>query len=891
MKKNIKSVIIWIFVLFFTIVAFVDIRGSFLEYKELGEQYISIFKIKYIYKYSIEIINFIIIYFIMYFCGRGIKKGLKAFFDEEKKELPKLANKSIAFIISSIISIIVEIRFMPRILLMINQAAFIETDGVFNLDISTYVFTLPVIKMILIYAILICIGLIVYSAIYYILVFNKYFDGIDKDTLKNSKLVKNIIKYVRCIAIIFGILTIVRITDIVFDNFIITGSGQEIIGAGVVNITIKIVGDIILAIMLVISIFYATANLEKGNNSKALKNVLIVPTYLVIMFCTMVGFDLIFVNSNEYDKEKSHIERNILYTQNAYGINCENDIVEYSGTITEEEIEKNSNIINNSVIVSQKQALQSLNDNQTEKGYYTYRTAGIAKYEDKLIYIAPKEISNARRTFNSKTFEYTHGYGTIMVLATSVTEDGEVEYMQESNNTQQIYYGLETNNSAVINIDSNDEYDYTDNKGIEYTTSFKGNSGLNLNFIDRLILGMKKGDLSLAFSGKINNESKILINRNIINRAKLALSGADIVYDENPYMILDKDGNLYWVLDGYTISDSYPYSAYSNITINGERKRINYIRNSLKVIINSYDGSMKFYVTDTTDPIIMTYRNIYPKLFEDINEQIPEEIRKNLVYPEFLYNIQTSILKEYHNVKSEVLYRGDDSWDKINYNGTLNSYYTAVNKENEQKIGLIQIYSQKGKQSLTSYLVGTVKDGVNKLHIYVLSSDESILGLNQLDNKIMQDERISEEIEKLNVTGAKVTKNMMIVPVDNTLLYIQEIYQTKMNESNIPKLKKIIVASGNKVAIGDNLNQALENLASSYATSIDTYTTENIDDLIKSIIKANHNLDQSMNSKDLELIGSDVKKIQELISLLEKEEKKQEDNKNEIVDEENEIIE
>ena len=157
-------------------------------------------------------------------------------------------------------------------------------------------------------------------------------------------------------------------------------------------------------------------------------------------------------------------------------------------------------------------------------------------------------------------------------------------------------------------------------------------------------------------------------------------------------------------------------------------------------------------------------------------------------------------------------------------------------------------------------------------------------GLTQLDNKITQVESIANEIDKLIVTGAKVTKSMMVIPVDNTLLYIEQIYQTKQNESLIPKLKRVIVSSGNKVAIGNTLVEAIENISSNYASSIDTYTTEDRDGLIQSIIKANNNLIQSMDSKDLELIGGDVKKLQDLISLLEKEEQNREKYTNEVIE-------
>lgn len=880
--KNLRTIFVILFILILIITAYINIRGSYLEYKELGDNYISIFKTKYLYKYITMAVNFVLIFLIMYFAARGIKKGLKVFFEQEKKEMPRLPNKSIALVVATISSIIVGAVFTPKIILCLSNVSFEKTDLIFNLDISFYMFTEPLIKMSIMYFIIICACLIIYSAAYYILVFNKYFDGVDKETLKNSGLIKDIIRYIRVIAIEISIYTLVRCLDIVFGSFMTTSGGIQLTGAGITESTIELWGNVIFAIVISVSAFLATINWKKNQRTKVLKNILAIPAYMVCMFIVMLGFNLIFVNSNKYDKEKEYIERNISYTKEAYGINCEEEMIEYTGTIEAEEVEKNRNIIDNATIISKDLVLDELNQNQAEKGYYTYSTAGIACYDidgtSKLVYVSPREILNTRRTYNSKTFEYTHGYGLIYTLASSTTEDGSLSYAQNEKVTvPQIYYGLSTDNTIAINDDEQIEYDYTDSRGTEYTTVYEGDSGLNLNFLDRLVLGIKTGNIKLAFSDNIDKDSTILINRNIRKRAELALS--DVIYDENPYVVVDDNGNIYWVLDAYTVSSNYPYSTYTTVQYNGEKKDINYIRNSIKVIINAYDGEMKFYITDTTDPIAMAYRKTYPDLFEDIDSEIPESISSQFVYPEFLYNVQASILEEYHNTKSEVLYRGDDSWKKASYtttqngktvNTTLDAYYTMVKDGDEEKIGLIQFYAPNGKQSLTSYLVGTVSNGKNNLKICKISSDDSVLGLSQLDSKIAEDENIQSKIDALDVTGAKVTKQMMIIPVENTLLYIEQIYQTKTNESEVPVLKKVIVASGNKVAIGDNINEAIENILSHSATSIDTVTTEDLDGIIQSIIKANKNLNASLKSGDWELIGTDIKSLQELIGLLEK---------------------
>ena len=345
------------------------------------------------------------------------------------------------------------------------------------------------------------------------------------------------------------------------------------------------------------------------------------------------------------------------------------------------------------------------------------------------------------------------------------------------------------------------------------------------------------------------------------------------------------DNKVNLILNGKNITSTIEY--------NGIKQNINYIRNSVKVLIDAYDGTVSYYITDRTDPIAMAYRNLYPTLFENIDEKIPEDISKNFIYPQYLYNIQSKMITLYHNVKPDVLYRSDDIWEQAKYNTTmqttkatgtvLSPYYTMLKTTDSDKdtLGLVQTFTPSGKQNIISYLVGSYEDGTSKLKLYKYASDNNILGPMQLDTQISQDETISKELDALNVTGTKITKQMIIVPIQNTLLYIEPIYQTMINESDVPVLKKIIVASGNKVAIGNNINEAIKNLLSQYAVDIEIENTDDLQGLIDAIIKANNNLTESNKNNDWEMMGSDIKKLQGLVNSLEKlqeEEKKKNSN-------------
>ena len=331
------------------------------------------------------------------------------------------------------------------------------------------------------------------------------------------------------------------------------------------------------------------------------------------------------------------------------------------------------------------------------------------------------------------------------------------------------------------------------------------------------------------------------------------------------------------------------------------QKEINYIRNSVKVIIDAYDGTTEFYITDKSDPIVMMYWQTYPELFQDLDKQIPEDIQKNIVYPKLLYKVQSQMLELYHDVSVEILYRGDDYWSVVtDKNADLNNnqaeekeiepYYTIINNDEKTdvQIGLIVPYSKVGKQSLTSYLVGTY-NGENKLKLYNFSPETTLPGIEQLNVQINQDETISNTLNTLQKSGTRLIRKTYIVPINNSILYVEPVYQVMLNEdNNVPMLKKVIVATGSQVAIGDSLEEALVNLVSDSALIFEFIDTENSEQLIEAIIKANNNLEESIDAKDWELIGSDIENLQKLINQLE--DLKAEENRKEAEnDEENSI--
>lgn len=891
-SKKMRAIIVIIFIAIYALGTYVSLRGQYLEYVELGEQYVEKFFTDIKYKYSIMGITFVLLSIILYFTNRGIKKGLKPFFEQEKREVPKLPNKSITLIVAAIVSVIVSNDLVDKVLLFVSNASFGKTDIIFNLDISYYMFIKPLVEALLSNFVKMMIALSAYMAGYYIIIFNFYFKAVDRELLRKSKLIKKLLRNAIIVSIGMALQNALNTQNIVTGKFLTLNNGTELTGAGVIESTIQLWGYLILSVIIVIAVIISVKFFVQNKMKKIVYPVAVVPIYLVTLFLVMVGYDCTFVKSNEFDKERKYISENIKSTQEAYNIKVKETSIDYSGTIKEDEVEKNDDVIDNITIVNKDLVKKSLKDTQTETGYYIYNSVSLAKYningKDQLTYVAPREAENNTISYNNKTYEYTHGMGQIIASATSVTEDGNVEYLQKdisgSDNILEvkeprIYYGVETNSVAVTNTKNKSEYDYTDSDGVEHVNNYDGNSGIQVGFWDRLILAVKNKDIRLAMTSSISSESKILTNRNIVKRAKAVLP--NLIYDENPYTVVD-DGKIYWVLDAYTVSDKYPYSTYTEVEYDGAKRNINYIRNSVKVIINAYDGEMTFYITDRNDPVIMAYLKLYPTIFSDYSgKEIPDGIKQQMKYPKFLYDVQSEMLMVYHNVKEDVLYRNNDVWALTQYGttstkskvATLEPYYAMIKTPDNDKseLGLIQMYTQNGKSNITSYLVGSCNGTECELKIYKYPTDSNILGPIQLDNQIDQDETISAKLATINVTGSKISKDMKIIPINNTVLYVETIYQTMANEPNQPiTLKKVIVASGTKVAIGNTLEEAISNLLSQSAVNIEITNTEDVDGMIQAIINANKNLTESNDRNDWEMMGSDLKELQSLIDSLDK---------------------
>lgn len=913
-KRNlaIRNIIV-IFTLLIVGIGFTIVfRAEYLNIKEIGEQYTDIFFKNVNNKLYLAGAIFVITYFVIYISNKLIKHGLKKFFEDEKKEMPKLPNKTLAIIGAIIASIIGMIILNHKYTMFANVAWFGKTDPIFNSDIGYYIFTLPFIESLIFFAITELICLIVYTAFYYVIVMNLYLDGVDIEILKKNTFIKQIIGIIAIIAFLFSTYIFITSQNILTQDMLTIESEKNIdlVGAGKTDVTIKLWGYRIFAIVLFVAVLRLLKYVQKPDFKQAMISVAIVPGYLICLFIGMVYCDQFIVKNEVLDNQKQYIGYNIENTKEAYGIGIEQKTIDSYNTITYDEISKNSDVINNIPIISEDVTLTTVSEHQEEGVYYSYDKTFLGLHDSKLVYLTPREIlSNNSMSYNNRTFKYTHGYSAVMNSASSTDENGYTKYIlsdfTNSENAKikqpRIYFGLETNSTIVTNSKFGKEYDYPITATNYVENEYDGKAGLNLGFWDRFVVGMSSRNFKLAFSQYVNQESKIIFNRNIIERAKTLLPY--IIYDEEPYLVINDEGRLVWVLDGYTTSNEYPYSQRTKIEVNGTTQEINYIRNSVKVLIDAYDGTTKFYITDRNDPIIMSYRNLYPTLFQDLDEEIPEDVSSQFVYPKLLYKVQAEMINIYHDISEDVLYRADDIWEITKTESStktatvgeqMEPYYTMLKTKDSDKasLGLVVTFNRQGKQNITSYLVGEYRNGNPKLSLYKFDSESNVASVLQLSSQIEQDETISKELETLNVSGTKLIKNIIIVPINNTLLYVEPVYQVRLNESEIPVLKKVIVASGNKLAIGDSLNDAISNLFTEYAVDLEIVDMQDFESVVDAIIKSNGNLEESLTSNDFEMIGKDLSELEGLIKRLEELRNTQieKENKEEITDESSEQI-
>ena len=659
--------------------------------------------------------------------------------------------------------------------------------------------------------------------------------------------------------------------------------GAYLTGAGFLDVNIKLWIYRIISIVIIIAVYNFIRGIKKEESKKILFSIILIPATLIIVFIVNIAIDSIFLRGNDIDREKEYILQNIRATEEAYNINVENKEIAKGTDITSEKIKKDSELIEKLPMVTPdvvKETLENNTDNKEKKSLYKYGNPNLVKNGNAYDYLTTREIDDKDKTLTNKIYKYTHGNFGILTSSSKVNKNGYLLNVsekfegQELNGTKikepRLYYGENTNSNAIVNAKDIKEYDYPTSTLTNKENNYNGKGGIKLSLLERIALAITKGSTELIFNNNIVENTKVLLNRQIIERAKKILP--NIRYDKDPYLVVKDDGGLAWVIDGYTVTSRYPYSQKVSIEADkGGKERINFIRNSVKVVIDAYNGTVDFYVTDTTDPFISTIMKTYPTLFKNYNE-LSENIKKQMRYPQYLFDIQAKVLTTYHNSDVDNIYRADDRWEvaEVSGSGTRSStsMYTLLKKGDELKPAIITTYTPEKRKNIVSYLVGQTENGANKLTMYRYN-EKSELSLSFIDTQIEKDEKVQKEMRELTTLGTELKTVRILLPYEDTTLYIKSIYQVFLNEDSVPVLKKVIVANKGKVGIGNTLKEAMQRMLTENAIDIDVRDLANEDELKDAIIKQNKTLKDVMKQGDFEYTGKDIQRLVKLVDQLE----------------------
>lgn len=889
-----KAAVIIAALIVFVLVYYVG--KGFIEYiqiREVGQQYTSVFLKNLFTRIVVQAISFISLFLGVILSILVIRRNLYVLNIERGFLNSKLISVLISLLCALLLGGLVSGSLSEKFLVFTNPQWFGKVDPVFGRDIGYYIFQRPFLVSLVesAFGVWLFITVAVFVVYWF---FGAVLSGYSAKELLGFKSVAlhnyinlGILLGINCLSYIF------KAENILYSSF------GELSGAGFTDKTVwltyyRIAPFLLIAIIVMTGIF-----LSKKKTALAIKTVLVYPAAWILAGVIALGVQGVIVSPNEVIREQKNIAANIEYTQTAYGLDNISEVVfDVKNDLSVEDIKAHEEVTDNIRILDLSANLTVLNQIQGIRNYYKFNETDIVPYEidgkKTAVAITPREItkenlSDSADTYINRTLRYTHGFGVTMNAINQVTTQGQPEFLikdippRSADGIQQIkqpriYYGELTNDYVVVGNHKYKELDYSEGQeDIEF--SYDGNGGLKLGFLNRMIFAAKYGDIRLVISDLVSGDSRILINRNILDR--LNTVAPFFKYDTDPYMVIDADGTLKWIVDAYTTTDSFPYAQ----SYNGE---FNYIRNSVKAVVDAYNGDVTFYVADENDPIVKNYRAIYPNLFSD--DPIPEGIKQHIKYPEYMFKVQSDVYGKYHISNPTTFYNKNDMWviARERY-GTateekeLAAYYNMMKLENEDEAELLLTvpYTLTNKDNMVAWLAVRNEWGnYGKLQVYKFPKDINVYGPMQIENRINSDMNISKELNLWSQGGSKVIRgNMIVVPIDDSILYVEPIYIASSNQSTLPELKQVVVAYNEKIVMKSSLDEALYALFNEKAPSknpdeiaIEPETNETLgyEDVAKKVIEEFKRVKTANAENDWSGFGESMKALEQSITDLEK---------------------
>jgi uncharacterized membrane protein (UPF0182 family) len=545
----------------------------------------------------------------------------------------------------------------------------------------------------------------------------------------------------------------------------------------------------------------------------------------------------LFVSPNQLAKERPYIANNMSATRKAYDLaSISQQSLASAEALTAPQLTDNQLTLRNIRLWDADTLVTSYRQLQELRPYYSFTDADVDRYTvDGVLrqtMLSARELNiaglpSAAQTWVNQHITYTHGYGVALSAVNQVTSDGSPDFLVKNIPPQsapelkitqpRIYYGEIGTDYTLVNT-SQKEFDYPGGSGDEYTT-YTGDGGISISgFIDRLAFCWRYRTVKFFTSSAIASPSKIIIRNNI--KTRLSTAAPFLSFDKDPYMVI-AGGKLYWIVDCYTSTNRYPYSQ--------PQGGLNYIRNSVKAVVDAYNGGITFYVFDDQDPILKTYERIFPGMFTPAS-QMPAELRQHVRYPEGYFNIQARVFDTYHVTDPSVLYNKGDQWQvpdnvALSGPGEMQAYYVIMRLPGQQKEEFLLMlpFVPNGRSNMVSWL-GARSDAPNygKAVSIVFSKSSNIYGPSQVEAAINQDPKVSSQLTLWNQSGSTaIMGNLLVVPVSKALLYVQPLY-LQAEQTKLPQLKEVIVfyqapegASGGAsqaVAMEPTLGQSLADI-------------------------------------------------------------------------------
>ncbi len=588
-----------------------------------------------------------------------------------------------------------------------------------------------------------------------------------------------------------------------------------------------------------------------------------------VWFLVLIGFVGIYpsiieqyvVKPNELQKETPYILNNIKFTREAFGLNkIKNEAFPVEQNITYNDIQENDNTIRNIRLWDRRPLIETYKQLQEIRLYYDFNSVQVDRYQFNKyteVALAARELPVSQIPYRAQTWVnkhliFTHGYGVVMNPVNEILPNGMPDLIVKDIppvttvplNLKQmgIYYGEETDQYVMVNTTTK-EFDYPKGEDNVYT-NYAGEGGVRIsNMFKRFVYAWKFSDIKILLTDYLTQQSRIMFYRN--NSQRDQTIAPFLSYDSQPYLVVGQDGQLYWIHDAYTTSNMFPYSepVSQNLSVQG----FNYINNSVKVVINAYNGDVSYYVINPKDPIIQTYQKIYPKLFKSFSE-MPEFLKIHIRYPTDLFNIQIQMYNVYHMTDPKVFYNQEDYWAVPNesYNNSqqlMFPYYIIMRLPGtkEEEYILMLPLTPSGKDNMIAWMCARC-DAPNygDLIVYSLPKDKLIYGPMQVEARINQQPDISSELTLWGQQGSQVFKgNQLIIPIKNSFLYVEPVY-LQSEQGKIPELKRVIVAYNDQIEMKNTLEESLQAIFNPSGLQAVATIPEvtNIEKIVKSTLSA-----------------------------------------------------